>query len=422
MKLTFLENGIDSLKKGFANLIEYENLSYQKDAAAIKKRFYYLKDAIVFVQHGIEILIKQIIQNHSEYLIFSQIDANVKSALKQKNQRKLASVFETDLKHKVHTVTFTEAIERLKIIPSISLTTTLEKRLLELENYRNIIMHCEPHFNETEINSTFEGLSDELDTFFYESIGEKYKTISGYSQLVKNKEAFKKALLKKGLVLKADALETITKAIKIAKISIGSNEVKRFTNINNCLTFLTYIFNSDLMFGTDLYNGYCSGNVTQLKRKENDIIEIYTADNECYFEFKFKSLILYIPEIDNEESPIIFLEADELDFDKKHYVGAEPDIVNNIKHLQYVKTKSGNQNVYDQNKIDKLQKSKSFSSNYVDYVRFFTKGIFCFLNIQGLEYHVRYDELVYKLKFLDGKELEIELRKAFKKVRTITIK
>ncbi|MCW3084788.1 MAG: hypothetical protein JWP12_2154 [Bacteroidetes bacterium] len=407
MELDFLENGIDSLRKGFENLIEYENLLFNNsNTKPLKKRFYYLKDAIVFVQHGIEILIKKIIHNHSEYLIFSQIDNNVKNALRQKNDRKLNSVFETDLKHKIHTVTFIESIERLKIIPSISLSSNLEKRLLELENYRNIIMHSEPHFKENEINLTFDGLSDELDTFFSESIGNKYKTISGYDDLIKNTKIFKNILKTKGLELKIKSIEILTKAIGDARISIGSNEVKRITNINNCSIFLTQIFNSDIIFGTDLYNGYCSGKVTKLKRNENDTFEIYTADNDCYFEFKLKSIILYIPEIDDDQSPIIFIESDEIEFQPTNYPGAELDERSNIKSLFYVKAKVGNKKIYDKDTVYKESKDNTYN----DYTLFLTKGLFCFLNIQGLEYNLNYNRIIYDHKSMDGKKFEVELR------------
>src|SRR5690606_20703991 len=101
------------------------------------------------------------------------------------------SVFESDLKNKIHTVSFLEAIERLKIIPSIEISKSLESRLIELETYRNIIMHSEAHLNESQINNTLDGLSDDLDIFFIKNIGTKYKTISGYGVLLKNIKKYK---------------------------------------------------------------------------------------------------------------------------------------------------------------------------------------------------------------------------------------
>ena len=70
MRINFLNSGLDSLKKGFQHLVEYEkNTFYLKKNNVDENRFYHLKDAILFTQHGIEILVKSIIHNHSESLV-----------------------------------------------------------------------------------------------------------------------------------------------------------------------------------------------------------------------------------------------------------------------------------------------------------------------------------------------------------------
>jgi len=407
MKINFLNSGIDSLKKGFEYLYEYENITYSNVSKRTKeKRFYFLKDAILFIQHGIEILFKNIIINHSEYLIFSQIDSNVKKAFLQKKDRKLNSVFESDLKGKIHTVSFLESIERLKIIPHIEITKSFENRLIELESYRNIIMHSEPHINESQINNTLEGLSDNLDTFFLKNIGTKYKTISGYGVLVNNIEKYKSLLEKKELNLKIHSIEILLKALKNSKISIGSNEVKRITNINSCTQFLIDIFKSDLIFGTDLYNGYCSGSVRKIKRKSDNIIELYTADNNAYFEFKIKSLIIHIPNVVSNQSPIIFIESDNIELCETEWRKEYLFEYNGIKSISYYKSIENNKIIYE----DEVDEEEFEFKNYDSYERFFTKGIFCFLNVQGLDYNRNYARLVEKLHVISGKNLEVELR------------
>ncbi|MCG2432213.1 hypothetical protein [Aequorivita xiaoshiensis] len=417
MKLNFLDSGLDSLKKGFKSLVEYEKVTfYNKEEVSEEKRFYHLKDAILFIQHGIEILVKKIIQNHSEYLIFSQIDNHVKSALKQKNERNLNSVFETDLKHKIHTVSFNESIERLKIIPGVKLSSTLEKRLNELESYRNIIMHSEPYLNEYDINITFDGLSDELDAFFYENIGETYKMISGYDELMKNIETFKELLQEKGLDLKIKSVEIIVKALKKAKISIGSNEVKRITNINSCSKFLEEMINSDLTFGTDLYNGFCSGAIKKFKRGGENLFEFYAAENQTSYQYKIKSIIIYIPPINNDKSPIIFVESDNMEFDSKDYDGQELDVFDEIKSFRYLKSIKDNEFVYKKEKIYSILESSIIQNgNYEDYYKFFTKGIFCFLNIQGLDYNQGFKRFIWQQKTMDGKQFEVVLREVLTK-------
>lgn len=423
MKLNFLDSGIDSLKKGFQNLIEYEKITFfNPDKISEGSRFYFLKDSILFIQHGIEILFKNIIQNHSEYLIFSQIDSNVKNAIQQKNSRKLNSVFETDLKHKIHTVTFLESIERLKIIPGVSISSALVRKLKDLESYRNIIMHSEPYLNEYEINQTFEGLSDELDLFFYENIGKKYQTISGYSELNENFESFKNLLAEKGMDLKIKSVEVILKGLKKAKISIGGNEVKRITDINVCSKFLDELFNSDLKFGTDLYNGFCSGSVSKVKRKDGNIFEIFTDDNETFYEFKLKSIIIYIPQINDDKSPIIFIESDNLDYSEKNYPDSELNIFDNIESLHYLKSKENQRLIYNNKEVIEILEDENFEyDNYDDYYRFFTQGLFCFLNFQGLEYNSNYKSFIWKRKTMDGKQFEVVLREALqKKLLSIT--
>lgn len=408
MKLNFLNSGIDSLKKGFENLYRYESINYSNSSSRAKeKRFYFLKDAILFIQHGIEILFKSILNQHSEYLLFSQIDSNVKKALLQKKERNLNSVFESDLKNKIHTVTFFESIERLKTLPSVEISKSLENRLIELESYRNIIMHSEPYLNESQINKTLDGLSDDLDIFFMKNIGSKYKTISGYSLLIKNIKKYKSLLKHKELQLKIHSIDTIVKSLKHSNISIGSNELKYITNLNSCTKFLTEIFESDLVFGTDLYNGYCSGKVTRIKRKSNNIFEIFTEDNNSYFEFKLKGIIIYIPKIVSDKSPIIFIESDNIDLDEKEWKKEFIEEYNEIKSIHYYQGVENDKIVFR----DEIDDDDEFDyEGYETYVRFFTKGIFCFLNIQGLEYNRNYAELVEILHDMDGKKFEIELR------------
>ncbi|MBD3907031.1 hypothetical protein NAL32_17915 [Chryseobacterium sp. Ch-15] len=94
MKLNYIQNGLDSLQKGYKNLIEYENLTFSENSDSTN-RFFYLKDAILFVHHGIEILIKKILHNYNELLLFSQIDSHLKNAIIEKNKNNLNSVFET---------------------------------------------------------------------------------------------------------------------------------------------------------------------------------------------------------------------------------------------------------------------------------------------------------------------------------------
>jgi len=412
MKINFLDSGIDSLKKGYKSLYEYEKMTYYNPKIYTEReKYFHLKDAILFIQHGIEILFKKIIHQHSEYLLFSQLDHNVKEALKQKNHKNLSSIFETDLKTKIRTVTFQESIERLKIIPSVFLSKKLENKVTELELYRNIIMHSEPHINTIEIHNTLDGLSDELDNFFYKNIGPSYRTISGYSDLTTNIDNINQILQKKGLALKSKAIQIFHDAIKKANVSIGANEVKRVTDINKCTTFLTSIFDSELNFGTDLYNGYCSGDVKAIQRKENCIFSLFTNDNQAFFECQLRSIILYIPSVQDDESPIIFIESNDLDFDPVKYNNTVLEEYNKIQSLRYIELKTNGNCIFGiDEQYQYINENDLTYDDFDRYERFFTKGPFCFLNVQGLNYSKNYGSYIYKNNKIDGKRFEVVLR------------
>lgn len=411
MKLYFLESGIDSLRKGFESLIKFENSFYIE--SNIKESSYFLKDAILYIQHGVETLLKHILIAHSEYLIFSQIDENVKKAYIEKNNKKLDSVFESSLKQKLHTVTFIEAIERVKMLPTIDLSRNLEKKLKEIEVYRNIIMHSEVHLSEIEINNSLEGFSDELDMFFYKSIGSDYTTISGYSLLEKHIADFKMILGKNNLNFKSDVIEIFLKIFQKCGISIGINEVKRITDINIATQLFTELFNSELFFGMDLYNGFCSGNVKAIKRIDDTHFSIYTEDNDSYYDFKFKSLILLIPELKSNNSPIIFIEADKdiIPESIQQYVDED----NKIKMVEYIDLKDSVKKIYNPSEISEIWNSDEYNrESYKSGFRFFTQGIICFINIQKLEYNSAFQEIIYRNE-IDGKSFEVQLRNAISK-------
>src|SRR5688572_14759722 len=140
MEISFLDNGLDSLKKGFESLKEYEELALQVNDKTSKK-YFKLKDSILNVQHGVEILIKHILNKENELLLFSQIDNHVKNALSEKKRSNLKSVFETSHGKLIHTATFKESLDRLVKICGIDISIKLGKKLVKLEEFRNQIMH-----------------------------------------------------------------------------------------------------------------------------------------------------------------------------------------------------------------------------------------------------------------------------------------
>lgn len=65
MKFTLLDNGSDSLKQSYSSLERFDNLYQGTDHS--------LKDAVIFLNHGLEILLKLILKNHSPALMFSDL-------------------------------------------------------------------------------------------------------------------------------------------------------------------------------------------------------------------------------------------------------------------------------------------------------------------------------------------------------------
>src|SRR2546430_3981001 len=63
-KISLRENGEHSLKKSLETYREYEKTQEQMP----------LKDTIMFLHHGIELLMKEILVRHSPYLIFEKLD------------------------------------------------------------------------------------------------------------------------------------------------------------------------------------------------------------------------------------------------------------------------------------------------------------------------------------------------------------
>lgn len=410
MQLNFLESGIDSLKKGFESLTAYERIQFNASKSPKKRqRFYHLKDAVLFIQHGIEILFKQIINKHSEYLLFTNIDDHVKKAFKEKKDRHLKSVFQSGLKHKIHTVSFLESLERLKILPGIEIGKVLETKVRELEFYRNIIMHAEPHLEEAAINSTFDGLANLLDLFFFDALGKSYKTISGYSDFVKSFGDFQKILRDNNQLLKASANELLLNSLNKAKLSMGVKEIKRFTDVNACTHFFDSLFDTELRFGTDLYNGYSSGNV-KIKRSEAGRFIMNADDKMVLFEFKLKSLIIYIPNLDNKASPILFIESDHLEEDNEQLKKASGKEWDGIKMLDYYLCDDGTFITGDEEKDAYCESQAADRPDYVNVVKFYSKGIFCFMNVQGLTYNRGLKYFIQDYKFLDGKDFEVGLR------------
>lgn len=63
MKISLLENGMDSLQQGFKKFLEFEKSTI--DAEPGLRDYFNLKQAVLSLHHGIEILMKYILSKQS---------------------------------------------------------------------------------------------------------------------------------------------------------------------------------------------------------------------------------------------------------------------------------------------------------------------------------------------------------------------
>lgn len=142
MKYGLLENGIDSLKQAH-NCIEKLDAGLQEGVE------HNLKDAILSLNHAIEILFKMILREEKEYLIFNDIGIYMK-AKKQMIDNGKQNVFETtyDLK----TVTLYECVRRLEFLCDIKVPDVLKGAIDDFNKTRNQLMHYGLELSQKEVN------------------------------------------------------------------------------------------------------------------------------------------------------------------------------------------------------------------------------------------------------------------------------
>ncbi|MBM7558179.1 hypothetical protein [Halanaerobacter jeridensis] len=349
--------------------------------------------------------------------MFSNIDRNVKNAFVQKRNQSLDSIFETELKHKIHTVNFNEAIERVTKICGYNLSEVFSNKLIELQDLRNQVTHSEIHFDEIEIQNLFDGFLEELEAYFYDAIGDKYKTVTGYSQLVKNYENYVSILEDKNLKEKKEILDCFLEIFDSIGFGMGLNEVKLITDINIATKIISSIINSDFKLGLDLYNGFCSGDILEIKRIDKNHFSILTNDDNSEYIFKFKGLLIYMPSLHSKYSPILYFEADNdiCDEYSKEELRCFRDGIKAIEGIYLYEKDETMYGFEEVNKFHNEYNSTGYMSTpkYHTVHKFLTKGIFCFINFQTLKYR----QVVVSLrdwKFEDLKALEVAYRKTLK--------
>lgn len=128
-RITLLENGIHSLERGFDSVDEY--LRKEEDE-------FLLKEAILFIHHGIELLLKQLLAQESRFLIFS----NLRRVVKKQRHANQESIDIFSLENPPHTITYRDAIDRVDaFLDAPEFNHHLQHDLRELNRMRNQIEH-----------------------------------------------------------------------------------------------------------------------------------------------------------------------------------------------------------------------------------------------------------------------------------------
>lgn len=416
MEIRFLENGLHSLKKGYDSLQTYEDVFYTNIGSMSKQeRFYLLKDAILSIQHGVEILFKYVLSQTNELLIFSNLDKHFKSAYQEQKKKGLKSIFEVADKHPLHTISFSETIDRVDKLTTIELSAEFKKKLQKIESYRNQIMHSEVVTFETNVHSIFEGVIEELDMLLHKFLGDEYKTISGYGELVAQYKKSSKSINVYKTKMQAKIVKCFIDIFKDVGIGMGDNEVIRITDINIATKIFNGLFNSEFTFGADLTNGYNTGIIGHLKRIEGDRFSLFAIDNDGEYIFKFRSLVIYFPSLSEEKSPLLFIENDndEIDDKLKEYIVDDEG----IKSIDGVTFKEGGETTFDREVVEEAYRKESEEEEYLKFYsvdKFLSRGIFCFINIQQVEY-TNASRILWTFGKYDGKRFEVVLKRLLTK-------
>jgi predicted helicase len=136
------ENGLHSLQKGIKSYQEFHR-TYD---------YWLLKESVMFLNHGIELLMKQILVQKNENLIFTDLNTFAKHKLGiQKN------------KGSTHTVTFTDAMNRVSaFIDPPELDEILKSNLTQLNDLRNQIEHHKINLDGQTLTQIIETIRDPL--------------------------------------------------------------------------------------------------------------------------------------------------------------------------------------------------------------------------------------------------------------------
>ena len=381
MEISLVDNGLDSLTKGYEHLKKYE-LSLN-EGASDKVRFLRLKDSVLSIQHGIEILFKYILKCENELYIYKDVSA-LGPAFIARREKKISELWEQP---KVQTISFKESIDRLEEMCGVVFEVKFKKRLLQVEGWRNSIIHSAVILNEQQVSSELQKLMFSLDELFGMRMGAEYVESQGKVDL---ERAYRLAGLADAgpkSEVKKKAIEGLIAALKANSIKVdGAPSVFKVDNAPQAFSILESIQSNGVVFGCDLINGHCSGKASVTGIDDKGFVSIYTDDNKSIYSFKLSAIVVYIPRLDDEFSPLIYLYAEQTAAlgKKPYHMGYEDHA------LQQGLISPHGDVVWEKEEINEFWSDWEESDDLVpdkeSIFRFLSAGPVCFMNIQKLEY------------------------------------
>jgi len=160
LKIGLLDNGSHSLKRGYEVWAEWKRSG---DA-------WLLKESVIWIHHGIELLLKQLVAQANEFLVFQDVNKAVErlGILRKKSGMESAGVLDLfDHDDKVMSVGFKNLIDRAAItlnISEISEKEELRNNIEKLTRVRNKIVHFSVKLDVIEISGI---LSEILNPLLY---------------------------------------------------------------------------------------------------------------------------------------------------------------------------------------------------------------------------------------------------------------
>lgn len=158
MQMGLLENARHSLQRGFQ---QWSLGSTQKDGPT-------LKEALVWVHHGVELSLKQLLVQQNHFLVFADVDRAVDQLLKLRKKAGLRAATALELfdsQARVTSVGFRNLVDRACVmldIQELSPDKPLRLYVDELTAYRNRVMHFSVRIPIAEVESLISDLMEPL--------------------------------------------------------------------------------------------------------------------------------------------------------------------------------------------------------------------------------------------------------------------